>query len=241
MFERRSQISAISQEVARMLVHPGWKKYRDEWDRRSIDRYLDDRRDELDDNPFSRRSGRFNAREEAFRFLTKMLQGFVDAFANSPYSYKKHYVHAANALADILGVPVPPATPRNGHSGNWWMAYMPQQPAEQYAGWDGPPPARPSGGYFADVLPPPGMHYARTPSGTAFNQPQLPPPDSPWTNPMGQYRSQQLQLTHAAAEPSDDHRMAALQVLMTHPSTPEHERRAALEAYMRLLAKRNSQ
>jgi hypothetical protein len=248
MFERRSQVSAISQEIARTLVHPGWKKYRDEWDRRSIDRYLDDRTSELRDNPFSRHLGRFNAREEASYFLRKILQGFVDAFANSPYNYNKHYVHAANALADILGVPIPPATPKSRQSGDWWTAYMPQQPGPDYA-WRNQPtpqvrrieqsPGSPTGRLFGNALAPPVMQYAPTPSGTAWDAPRLPAPGGGRTvvPQAAEYR----QGDWAAPEPSDQSKLIALQALMTHPSTPEHERRAAFEAYTRLMARQNEE
>ena len=213
MFQRSNQISAISSEIARLLTHPGWKKYRDEWDRHSISRFLDQRDRELRDNPFARRMGRFNGREETHAFLMKVLQGFVDRYAASPYSYNMRFVHAANELSDILGVPIPPATPRNARqNGDWWMAYMPPETGRDSGGWNYQPPP----------LPPPAPVYPGNFGG--MPQARLPPPNisgTAWQTP----------------EPSAAHKrkMEALQNLMSHPSTPEHERRAAFEAFLRLL------
>lgn len=214
MFQRSNQISAISQEVVRLLTHPGWKKFRDEWDRRSIDRFLDKRDDELRDNPFARRAGRFNAREETHAFLSKVLQGFVDMYAEYPYSHNMRFVHAANELSDILRVPIPQATPRNRRNYNeWWTEFM-----QNSASTRSYQPAAP--------LPPPAPAYQAASNYGGTSQARLPPPNISGT-------------AWKAPEPpaSDERKLEALKNLMTHPSTPEHERRAAFEAYARLIAK----
>lgn len=210
MFEQARQTSAISREISRLLPHPAWKQFDRYLNHRRIEEFLRRRNDELRNNPFMRPGGTFDASLETRAFLLKVLQQLVD-FHRGFDTFAK-YRHAAEELAQALGVPVPEPTPGDlSPAGrNLDLQAFPRR--------DEPVPRTVPATVTASSSPV-AANATVNPTGFFGSRLKGNPAPSP-------------------APPSDEARMSALRELMTHPATPEHERRAATEAYIRLLNKR---